>query len=123
MGLGNKKGHITGKSVSGGHTTVIDGADTVLKKMATRDWFISARPKEVIVDRGGKTSITIKRHVNTTYCNTLTLTFRKSATVQKIDVVTHGLDENCAGIVEDIRKITAKAMKGAEIYDRTQRNS
>jgi hypothetical protein len=118
MGLGNKKGHITGRRVSGGHTTVIDGADAVLKKMAGKDWFVSARPREVVVDRGGKASITIKRHVNGTYRNTLTITFRKSASVQKVDVVAINLEENIAGIVEDIKTIAAKAMHGAEIYDR-----
>lgn len=119
MGLGGKKGHIAGKHVSGGHTTVIDGVDAVIKKMADKEWFVSARPREVVVDRGGKISIAIKRHVNPAYRNTLTITFRKSATVQKIDVVARGIEDNLVNIVEDIRRIAAKYMRGAEIYDRT----
>ena len=119
MGLGNKKGHITGKRVSGTHTSVIDGADEVLKKMHSKDWFVSARPREIIVDRGGNTSITLKRHVNTTYKNTLTITFRKSGTVQKVDVVIAELETNLATAIADIRKIAAKIMRGAKVYDRT----
>lgn len=119
MGLGNKKGHISGKHVAGTHTSVIDGADTMLKKMAAKHWFVSARPREIVVDRGGSGSITIKRHINETYRNTLTLTFRKSGSVQKVDVVVMELDQNIAAIVKDIRTIAAKIMRGAEIYDRT----
>lgn len=119
MALGNKKGHISGKRVSGTHTSVIDGADDVLKKMAMKPWFVSARPREIIVDRGGAPSITIKRHVNEVYRNTLTLTFRKSGTVQKVDVVVENLEENSAAIVKDIHTIAARIMRGAEIYDRT----
>jgi len=119
MGLGNKKGHISGNQVTGRHTTVIDGADEILKKMARNPWFESARPGQIIVDRGGTQSITIKRHIDATHRNTLTLTFRKPGSVQKIDVVVQGLEENIEVIVADIEAIAAKAMRGAEIYDRT----
>jgi len=120
MGLGNKKGHISGKQVTGRHTTVIDGVDKILKKIAKKPWFESARPREIIVDRGGAQSITIKRHVNETHRNTLTLTFRKTGSVQKIDVFVQNLEDNIEVIVTDIKTIAAKAMRGAEIYDRTR---
>ncbi len=119
MKLGNKKGHISGRKVAGTHTSVIDGADRLLKKISTKEWFISARPREIIIDRGGTPSITIKRHSNTAYQNTLTLTFRKTGSVQKVDIVVANLTENIAGITEDIKTIAAKNMRGAEIYDRT----
>jgi|SRR6185369_8366076 len=118
MGLGNKKGHISGKKVSGTHTSVIDGADAVIKKMGSKSWFVSARAREIVVDRGGKASVTVKRHINVVYRNTLTITFRKSGTVQKIDVVVQDLDENLTEITEDIRNIAARQMCGAEFYNR-----
>jgi hypothetical protein len=38
MGLGKKKGHVHGKNVSGGHSTLIDGADAVVKKLGAFSW-------------------------------------------------------------------------------------
>jgi hypothetical protein len=119
VGLGNKKGHISGKHVSGTHTSVIDGADAILKKMHGKFWFVSARPREIVVDRGGRASITVKRHINTMYANTLTVTFRKSGTVQKVDVVVLNLEKNMVVVIHDMQKIAEKIMRGAEFYDRT----
>jgi hypothetical protein len=54
MGLGNKKGHVQGSQVSGGHTTLIDGADDVTKKLGVLSWFESVRPGIISVAKGGK---------------------------------------------------------------------
>ena len=56
MGLGNKKGHVHGSQVSGGHSTLIDGADAVIKKLGVLPWFQSVRPGVISVARGGKPS-------------------------------------------------------------------
>ena len=61
MGLGNKKGHVQGSQVSGGHTTLIDGADNVVKKLGVLTWFESVRPGVISVAKGGKLSVAIRR--------------------------------------------------------------
>src|SRR4051812_30509509 len=49
MGLGNKKGRVSGSQVSGGHTTLIDGADNVIKKLGVLSWFESVGPGMISV--------------------------------------------------------------------------
>ncbi len=119
MGLGNKKGHVDGSHVSGGHTTLIDGADDVVKKMGNLPWFQSVRPAEISVAHGGKTSVTIRRHADTTHKDTLKLIFRKSGTVQDVYVHVRQLDKNLSTVVSDISRIVGKELRGADIYDRT----
>src|SRR6185295_11197991 len=71
MGLGNKKGHVHGSHVSGALTTLIDGADQVVKKLGVLSWFESVRPGIISVAKGGKLSVTIRRPPDTTHVNTV----------------------------------------------------
>src|ERR1700730_18480488 len=119
MGLGKKKGHVHGSSVRGGHSTLIDGADAVVKKLGAMTWFESVRPAEISVAKGGKLSITIRRYADATHQNTLKLTFRKARSVQDVYVQVHDLETNLPVIVIDIAKVVGKELRGAEVYDRT----
>ena len=119
MGLGNKKGHVHGSNVSGGHSTLIDGADVVVKKLGTLGWFESVRPAEITVAKRGKSSVTIRRHADATHQNTLKLIFRKSGSVQDVYVHVRDLEANLSAIVGDISRVVVKEFRGAEVYDRT----
>ena len=119
MGLGNKKGHVHGSNVSGGHSTLIDGADVVVKKLGGMPWFESVRPAEISVARGGKSSVTIRRHADATHQNTVKLVFRKPGSVQDVYIHVRGLTANLAAIVSDICGVVRREMRGAEVYDRT----
>src|SRR3954462_14174073 len=99
MGLGNKKGHVHGTTVRGGHSTLIDGADAVVKKLGLLSWFESVRPADISHARGGKPSVTIRRHANATHQNTLKLIFRKSRSVQVVYVHVRDLETSLAAIV------------------------
>ena len=119
MGMGKKKGHVHGSSVRGGHSTLIDGADAVVKKLGGMSWFESVRPAEISVAKGGKLSVTIRRHVDATHQNTLKLIFRKPRSIQDVYVQVHDLETNLPAIVVDISKVVGKELRGAEVYDRT----
>jgi hypothetical protein len=119
MGLGKKKGHVHGSKVSGGHSTLIDGADAVVKKLGLLSWFESVRPGEITVAKGGKPSMTVRRHANATHQNTLKLIFRKSGSVQVVYVHVRDLETSLATIVSDIARVVDKELRGAEVYDRT----
>lgn len=119
MGLGNKKGHVHGSQVSGGHTTLVDGADVVVKKLGALPWFESVRPAEISVAKGGKPSVTIRRHTDATHVNTLKLVFRTKGSVQDVYVHVRELETNLPVIVSDICRAVAKEFRGAEVYDRT----
>jgi hypothetical protein len=119
MGLGNKKGHVQGSQVSGGHTTLIDGADNVVKKLGVLSWFESVRPGIISVARGGKLSVTIRRPADTTHVNTVKITFRTKGSVQDVFLQVRDLEGNLAEIVSDISKVVRKELRGAVVYDRT----
>jgi len=119
MGLGKKKGHVHGSNVSGGHSTLIDGADAVVKKLGMLSWFESVRPAEISVAKGGKPSVTIRRHADATHQNTLKLIFRKSGSVQVVYVHIRDLETNLATVVSDIARVAGKELRGSLIYDRT----
>jgi Predicted metal-binding protein (DUF2103) len=119
MGLGNKKGHVHGSHVSGGHSTLIEGADGVVKKLGVLSWFESVRPAEISVAKRGKPSVTIRRHADATHQNTLKLIFRKSGSVQDVYVHVRDLETNLQAIVSDISRVIGKEWRGAEVYDRT----
>ena len=119
MGLGNKKGHVHGTNVSGGHSTLIDGADDIVKKLGAMPWFESVRPAAISIAKGGKPSVTIRRHADATHENTLKLIFRKTGSVQDVFVHVRDLEANMAAIVSDILRVVGKEMRGAEVYDRT----
>ena len=119
MGLGNKKGHVHGSQVSGGHTTLIDGWDAVIKKLGGMAWFESVRPGIISVARGGKPSVTVRRHADATYVNTLKMVVRTKGSVQDVFVHVRDLETNLAGIVSDIVRVVGKEFRGAAVYDRT----
>jgi hypothetical protein len=119
MGLGNKKGHVHGSHVSGAHTTLIDGADQVVKKLGVLSWFESVRPGIITVAKGGKLSVTIRRPPDTTHVNTVKLVFRTKGSVQDVYLQVRDFDANLADIVGDISRVVSKQWRGAVVYDRT----
>jgi len=119
MGLGNKKGHVQGSQVSGGHTTLIDGADSVVKKLGALSWFESVRPGIISVAKGGKLSVTIRRPADTTHVNTLKLIFRTKGSVQDVFLQVRDLETYLKRIVTDISWVVGKELRGAVVYDRT----
>lgn len=119
MGLGNKKGHVHGSQVSGGHTTLIDGADNVVKKLGVLSWFESVRPGIISVAKGGKLSVTIRRPADATHVNTVKLIFRTKGSVQDVYLHVRDLETNLADIVSDISGVVGKELRGAVVYDRT----
>jgi hypothetical protein len=119
MGLGNKKGHVHGTSVSGGHSTLIDGADAVVKKLGVLSWFESVRPGVISVARGGKPSLTIRRYAHAAHVNTVKLIFRTKGSVQDVYLYVRDLEANLATIVSDILRAVGKEWRGAVVYDRT----
>ena len=119
MGLGNKKGHVHGSHVSGAHTTLIDGADQVIKKLGVLSWFESVRTGIISVAKGGKLSVTIRRPADTTHVNTVKLIFRTKGSVQDVYLHVRDLETNLAEIVSDISRVVGKELRGAVVYDRT----
>lgn len=119
MGLGSKKGHVSGSQVSGGHTTLIDGADNVVKKLGILSWFESVRPGIISTAKGGKLSVTIRRPADTTHVNTVKLTFRTKGSVQDVYLHVRDMEKNLADIVSDISRVVGKEWRGAVVYDRT----
>ena len=119
MGLGNKKGHVHGTSVSGGHSTLIDGADAIVKKLGVLAWFESVRPGIISVANGGKLSVTIRRYADGTHVNTVKLIFRTKGSVQDVFLHVRDLEANLPAIVSDILRVVRKELRGAAVYDRT----
>ena len=119
MGLGNKKGHVQGTQVSGGHTTLVDGADAVVKKLGVLSWFASVRPGIIAVAKGGKLSVAIRRPAEATHVNTVKLTFRTKGSVQDVYLHVHDLEMNLPLIVSDLHRVVRKELRGAVVYDRT----
>src|SRR4051794_23933254 len=119
MGLGNKKGHVHGRNVRGGHSTLIDGADAIVKKLGVLSWFESVRPGIISVAKGGKLSVTIRRPADTTHVNTVKLIFRTKGSVQDVYLHVRDLETNLADIVSGIFRVVRKELRGAVVYDRT----
>jgi Predicted metal-binding protein (DUF2103) len=119
MGLGSKKGHVQGSQVSGGHTTLIDGADKVIKKLGVLSWFESVRPGVISVAKGGNLSVTIRRPADAPHVNTVKLIFRTKGSVQDVFLQVRDLESNLERIVIDISKVVGKELRGAVVYDRT----
>ncbi len=119
MGLGRKKGHVHGKNVSGGHSTLIDGADAIVKRLGAFSWFESVRPGIISVAKGGKLSVTIRRYADATHVNTVKLIFRTKGSVQDVYLHVHDLETNLAVIVSDLHRVVRKELRGAVVYDRT----
>jgi len=116
-----KGNHISGKAVSGGHTTVIDGVSAVVAKFAALPWFVSVRAGIITTGKkvgGGAPFVAVRRHKNEIQANTLELTFKRSGVVQKIYVQVEKLDENMVVIIADMEKIVYKLWKGAEFINR-----
>src|SRR5436305_12131620 len=108
MGLGNKKGHVHGSKVSGGHTTLIDGADAVVKKLGALPWFESVRPGIISVARGGKPSVTIRRHADATHANTVKLIFRTKGSVQDVFLHVRDMAADLPAVVGDILRVVGR---------------
>lgn len=119
MSLGNKKGHVHGTSVSGGHSTLIGGADSIVKKLGVLSWFESVRPGIISVAKGGKLSVTIRRYADATHVNTVKLIFRTKGSVQDVYLHVRDLEANLPAIVSDILRVVGKELRGATVYDRT----
>ena len=119
MGLGKKKGHVQGSQVSGGHTTLIDGADAVVKKLGALPWFESVRPGVISVARGGKPSVTVRRPADARHANTVKLIFRTKASVQEVYLHVREMEKNLPTVVGDILRVVGKEWRGAVVYDRT----
>jgi hypothetical protein len=119
MGLGNKRGHVHGSKVAGGHTTLIDGADTVVKKLGVLPWFESVRPGVISVARGGTLSVTIRRPADGTHRNTVKLIFRTKGSVQDVYLHVREMEKNLPTVVGDILRVVGKEWRGAVVYDRT----
>src|SRR5271166_666314 len=115
MGLGNKKGHVHGKSVSGGHSTLIDGADAIVKKLGVLSWFESVRPGVISIAKGGKPSVTIRRYTGATHVNTVKLIFRTKRSVQEVYLRVRDLETNLPTIVRDILRVVGKELRGAVV--------
>ena len=119
--LGRSKGHIVGDKVTGGHTTVIEGADKAIKKLAKNPWFVSVRPNEISADKsvgGGQPFVAISPYRNSTHKNTITLTFKRAGMVQKIDLVVNNWERDKDTVINDITKIVTKEWNGARTYNR-----
>src|SRR5262249_53968938 len=119
MGLGNKRGHVHGSKVSGGHTTLIDGADAVVKKLGGLSWFESVRTGVISVATGGHRSVTIRRYAGGTHANTVKLIFRTKRSVQDVYLRVHDMETNLPAVVGDIVRVVGKEWRGAVVYDRT----
>jgi hypothetical protein len=119
MGLGSKKGHVHGANVRGGHSTLIDGADAIVKKLGGLSWFESVRPGVISVARGGKLSVTVRRYADATHANTVKLTFRTKRCVQDVFLYVRDLETNLPTMVGDILRVVGKEWRGAAVYDRT----
>ena len=119
MGLGNKKGHVHGSKVAGDHSTLIDGADAVVKKLGVLPWFESVRPGVISAAKGGKPSVTLRRPAEARHANTLKLTFRTKGSVQDVFVQVRELEANLPAVVSDILRLVGKVWRGAVVYDRT----
>src|SRR3954468_8793711 len=102
MGLGNKKGHVHGRKVSGGHSNLVDGADAVVKKLGGLPWFESVRPGVISVARGGKLSIPSRVSAEARPANTLKLTCRTKGSVQDVYLQVRELETNLPAVVSDI---------------------
>ena len=94
-----------GSQVSGSHSTLIDGADNVIKKLGVLSWFESVRLGVISVARGGKLSVTIRRPADTTHVNTLKLIFRTKGSVQDVFLQVQDLETNLANIVTDRKSV------------------
>lgn len=117
------KSHISGKLVSGGHTSVIDGVSKILNRFSTKDWFISVRPGEITTGKkvgGGSPFVSVKRHQNSVQKNTLTLTFKRSGVIQKIYIQTDDLDKNLRIILADMAETIDNLWNGAKLINRIE---
>jgi hypothetical protein len=110
---------VHGTNVRGGHSTLIDGADAVVKKLGVCPWFESVRPGVISVAKGGKLSVTIRRYADGTHINTVKLIFRTKGSVQDVYLHVRDLEANLPTIVGDIRRVVGREWRGAVVYDRT----
>ena len=118
MGLGHKKGHVLGSSVTGSHRTLTESVNVVIKKFDKESWFGSVQSGNISRERGGKPSVTIKTYSDKIRQNTLTLVFRQSGSIQDVYVHVRDFEQNEHSVIADIRRIIREELQGYEIYDR-----
>lgn len=122
--LGRSEGHIQGKGKSGKHTTVIGHADKVLKELADHEWFDTARTGEIRPGSGGQSSITVKRHPEERFQDTLDVAFKQGGTVQHIYLHVANLEARLSEVVGDITDAARKKLGNAvTVYDKTSERS
>ena len=119
MGFGHTKNHVSGDRVSGGHTTLIDGADRVVKKLGNTSWFHLVQPGVIRNARRGKASVTIRFHIDEAHKETLKLIFRRPGSAQNVYLHVPGLHEKLGEVVADITRVVGEKLRGIAIYDRT----
>ena len=120
MGLGHKRGHVDGESVSGRHTTLIGVADKVVKRMERDGLFDEVRPGIINRASGGKPLVTIRRHADKTHADTLRVVFRQAGCVQEVFFHVENLHERLADVVAGITGIVEHEYNGgADVHDRT----
>jgi hypothetical protein len=73
----------------------------------------------ISVARGGKLSVTIRRHADATHVNTVKLIFRTKGSVQDVYLHVREMETNLPAIVSDILRVVGKEWRGAVVYDRT----
>lgn len=111
------KGHIDGDAVTGGHTTVIGGADDIIKKWSKYDWFHQVQPSHIKSDKsvgGGKKRVTVKQLGSNEHENSLDVTFKISGAVQDCTIRVHDFKERRAEILSDMKKVVQEEWRGSE---------
>ncbi len=119
MGLGHQKGHVHGDRVSGGHTTLIDGADDVVRGLGRLSWFDTVRPSVIKHARGGSPSVTIRLHNDPNHRDALKLIFRKSGSAQDVYLHVPDLNGNLRNVIADITRVVGERLHGIDVHDRT----
>jgi hypothetical protein len=114
----SRKGHISGYKIKGTHTTVLEGVEDVVAKLIHEPLLLSVRAG-AIDQAGGTPSLTIKRHNDAHYANTLTLIFHRTGAAQKIYFEVDNLDANLPYIVGKIKAAAQKEFPGMPIRDVT----
>lgn len=118
MRLGGSKNHVSGKHVSGGHTTLIDVADRIVKEMAKHNLFDSVRPAEICRAEGGRISVTI-RALADEHVDTLRVLFRQSGVIQEVFFHVKNFRERHDDVIGTIKKIVRDEYPGTEAKDHT----
>lgn len=121
MDLGNKRGHIDGDAVGGTHTTTIEGADAVLKRLSDQPWFRGVSTTPITLNNGGRVSVSVKRSPDPRQANTLLVTFVRPGNAQTFQLLVHDLEASLPQVLADLGEAAEKKLGRAPMYDHTQR--